>query len=120
MEVKVANMTKNNVSEIAKTLEEHKEKIDNLELELEFLKLECEKLEKSHWVFNHDERKLGSLVISCNTGTWLETRKNRKKDKIFYLETDSDYSYSDSIEFNLEEAKMLVEYINEKIEFMES
>lgn len=95
------------------------ERIEECNAQLDKLQSELKTLKESHWSFNSDEKDFGDLTIECNLGSWQETKRNRKDGKIFYLEV-RDSTYDESVEFNLEEAKMLVKYISEKITFMES
>lgn len=99
---------------------EVKNKIDEYEKQLTHLKSELTELKKSHWSFSGDEQRYGDLILECNKGSWKEVKYKNIKDKIFYVAEVEELHSDACVAFGLEEAKMLVNYLNEKIEFLET
>lgn len=77
---------------------------------------EIKKLKNKYWMFGSDELILDSISIECNYDSWVSIKENGQKYPFHISNEDSD----DSIEFSIEQAKDIIRYLQEKIDFLES
>lgn len=97
--------------------EEIKQNIEKLENIIKESTEQISKLKNSHWAFDEDEKKLECVTISCNFDSWIKAKEDNVP-RPFYIECNG--KYSEVVDFSTSDAKEIVRYLQEKIEFLES
>lgn len=77
---------------------------------------ELENLKERHWIFGDDTQYFDSVSISSNYGSWIAT-KERSKERPFHIKSNNNNT---GMGFTLRDAKDIVKYLQEKIEYLES
>lgn len=108
--------------------------VENAKLQIKHYQELIEKTEdeikKSEWMNGKDKKKIKSrfseeITIQCNYKSWKVVKEERSKDdeSLFFLEILSrNYSKEGCgyITLSTEKAKQLRDYLNQKIEYLES
>lgn len=96
--------------------EEIKQDIEKLEDIIKKSTAQLTELKNSHWAFGEDSRELESVVISCNYDSWVSAKENNVTYP-FYIEDDK---CGEAIDLSLNDAKEIIKYLQDKIEYLES
>lgn len=75
-------------------------------------------IKKEHWSFGEDSKQLSCVSISSNYDSWNRAKEESVK-RPFYIEANDDYA-DESIDFSIDDAREIVKYLQEKIEYLES
>lgn len=96
--------------------EEIMQDIERLEEIIKKSTAQLTELKNSHWAFGEDNRELESVVISCNYDSWMSAKDNNETYS-FYIE---DKKCGEAIDLSLNDAKEIIKYLQDKIEYLES
>lgn len=103
--------------------------VENAKLQIKHYQELIERTEseirESEWMNSKDRIEITSnhlnekLTISCNHRSWKDVRDDQNAySRLFFLGIST--SYEETIGLTLEQAKQLRDYINQKIEYLES
>lgn len=91
-------------------------RIVECEKQMVALSVELKALKSGHWAFGDDTKTLDYIEISCNHESWALVKEDNHLAP-FYIESKSS---DDSVDFNVDDAKEVIIYLQEKLEYLES
>lgn len=104
--------------------EKLRKELAKLEERKEIITQELEKIKNENWMFNHHDCSVntGTLIFSSESYNWAYAKDlidtdQLDYDELFYFEVTDNEDYGS---LTLDEAKNLVEYLQERIEYLES
>lgn len=104
--------------------EKLKKELTKLEERKEIIIQELEKIKNENWMFNPDDCSVdtGTLIFTSDSYNWVHTKDlinadQLMYDEVFHFEVTDNEDYGS---LTLDEAKNLVEYLQERIEYLEN